>query len=82
MSYSETTLLGKRILITGAARGIGKSCALACAKLGAEVIAADLSADELSSLIEESGGTSKHGSKMSPLRVWQNVLVNSIVLMA
>ena len=56
MSFSKTTLSGKRILITGAARGLGRCCALSCAELGAEVIAVDLSEDELSSLVKESPG--------------------------
>lgn len=56
MSYSKTALSGKRILITGAARGIGKSCAMICADLGAEVIAVDLSENELSELVSESAG--------------------------
>ena len=54
MGFDETVLGGKRILITGAASGIGKSCAIACAKLGAEVIAVDLSEDGLSQLASES----------------------------
>ena len=45
MGFDKTVLGGKRILITGAASGIGKSCAIACAELGAEVIAVDLSED-------------------------------------
>ena len=56
MSFSKTMLSGKRILITGAARGIGKSCAISCAGHGAEVIAVDLSEDELSTLLNESPG--------------------------
>jgi NAD(P)-dependent dehydrogenase (short-subunit alcohol dehydrogenase family) len=59
MSFSKTTLSGKRILITGAARGIGRSCAINCAELGAEVIAVDLSEDELSSLVNTSSGDIK-----------------------
>ena len=59
MSFSKSTLSGKRILITGAARGIGKSCAKICADLGAEVIAVDLSEDELSNLVKESSGDIK-----------------------
>ena len=56
MSFSKTALSGKRILITGAARGIGKSCAITCADLGAEVIAVSLSEDRLSALVSESSG--------------------------
>lgn len=59
MSFSKSILSGKRILITGAARGIGKSCAKLCADLGAEVIAVDLSEDELSNLVKESSGEIK-----------------------
>jgi len=59
MSFSKSTLSGKRILITGAARGIGKNCAKICADLGAEVIAVDLSEDELSNLVKESSGDIK-----------------------
>ena len=59
MSFSKSILSGKRILITGAARGIGKSCAELCADLGAEVIAVDLSEDELSNLVKESSGDIK-----------------------
>jgi NAD(P)-dependent dehydrogenase (short-subunit alcohol dehydrogenase family) len=59
MSFSQTALSGKRILITGAARGIGKSCAIICAELGAQVIAVDLSEDELAVLASESSGDIK-----------------------
>jgi len=60
MSYGKSTLRGKRILITGAGRGIGRCCAQTCARLGAEVIAVARTEDELSSLAEE------HGSAIQP----------------
>jgi NAD(P)-dependent dehydrogenase (short-subunit alcohol dehydrogenase family) len=56
MSYDKSMLGGKRILVTGAGRGIGRSCALACAGLGAEVIAVARTESELTSLVEESAG--------------------------
>jgi NAD(P)-dependent dehydrogenase (short-subunit alcohol dehydrogenase family) len=59
MSFSNKMLAGKRILITGAARGIGRSCAMSCAEQGAEVIAVDLSEGELSTLVNESKGDIK-----------------------
>ncbi|MEA4886684.1 MAG: SDR family oxidoreductase [Bacteroides graminisolvens] len=36
--FNPFTLVGKQILVTGASSGIGKSIALACAKMGATVI--------------------------------------------
>ena len=56
MSFNQSLLSDKRILITGAANGIGRCCALTCAELGAEVIAVDLSEDGLAALVEESKG--------------------------
>jgi len=56
MSFNNTLLSGKRILITGAGRGIGRCCAETCADLGAEVIAVDLAEDELNTLVSESAG--------------------------
>lgn len=53
MSYDKATLSGKRILITGAGRGIGRCCAQTCARLGAKVIAVARTESELSSLAEE-----------------------------
>jgi len=57
MGYEGKTLAGKRILVTGAGRGIGRSCALTCAQLGAEVIAVARTASDLETLAAESGGT-------------------------
>jgi len=57
MGYEGETLAGKRIVGTGAGRGIGRSCALTCAQLGAEVIAVARTASDLETLAAESGGT-------------------------
>jgi len=43
-------MLGKRVLITAAAHGIGRASALACAQEGAEVFATDLAMDALLTL--------------------------------
>jgi glucose 1-dehydrogenase len=40
-------LLGKKALVTGAARGIGKGCALELARAGADVVVNDFHRDEL-----------------------------------
>lgn len=49
---------GKRAIITGAGKGIGRACALAMAKRGAEVIALTRTASDLESLRAEIGGRS------------------------
>lgn len=46
---------GKRVLVTGAGKGIGRATALYFAGLGAEVIALSRSADDLASLKDETG---------------------------
>ena len=56
MGFDASALAGKRILVTGAGRGIGRCCAVACARLGAEVIAVARTASDLESLAAESGG--------------------------
>lgn len=56
MGFDATTLAGKRILVTGAGRGIGRCCAVACARLGAEVIAVARTASDLATLAAERPG--------------------------
>lgn len=46
-------LSGKRALVTGAGRGLGRGCALALAEQGAEVIALSRTASEVESLVGE-----------------------------
>ena len=55
MGFNNELLSGKRILVTGAGRGIGRCCALMCASLGADVIAVARTEDELLRLVAESG---------------------------
>ncbi|MGB0938686.1 MAG: SDR family oxidoreductase, partial [Colwellia sp.] len=50
MSFSNTLLLNKKILITGAGKGIGKACALLAAKCGASVIAVARTKSDLDEL--------------------------------
>jgi NAD(P)-dependent dehydrogenase (short-subunit alcohol dehydrogenase family) len=56
MGFDGTVLAGKRILVTGAGRGIGRACAATCARLGAHVIAVARTAADLGSLAAESAG--------------------------
>ena len=43
----EPRLAGKRIIVTGAARGLGREFALHLADLGAQVLAADINEQQL-----------------------------------
>jgi NAD(P)-dependent dehydrogenase (short-subunit alcohol dehydrogenase family) len=55
-------LRGKRALVAGASRGIGRACALALARAGAEVVALSRDAAELDALVAEvrrAGGTAE-----------------------
>ena len=50
MGFNKSLLAGKRILITGAGKGIGRTCALGCAALGASVIAVARTESDLQEL--------------------------------
>ena len=56
MSFSNSLLSGRIILITGAGRGLGRCCAKTCAGLGAEVIAVGRTEEQLASLAAGSNG--------------------------
>jgi NAD(P)-dependent dehydrogenase (short-subunit alcohol dehydrogenase family) len=49
-------LQGRNVLVTGAARGIGRSLALACADAGARVAITDVLAEDLQSVRSQLGG--------------------------
>src|SRR5579863_4569360 len=49
-------LKGKTAVITAAAQGIGRACALAFAREGAQVVATDIDREKLTSLQAEGGG--------------------------
>ncbi len=51
-SYNPFSLEGKTILITGAAGGIGRSTAIECAKLGADLILTDINEEGLKATLE------------------------------
>src|ERR1700712_4725839 len=59
---SETSmrLKGKTLLVTAAGQGIGRASAIACAREGAEVVATDLRADLLESLVREAPSLRTH----------------------
>ena len=58
MSSNPFDLSGLSALVTGAGRGIGRGCALAMARAGAEVVGVSRTEAELESLVDEMGGGS------------------------
>jgi len=50
------TVSGKRVLVTGAASGIGRATAIACARRGARLFLTDLNAAPLDAVADEIGG--------------------------
>lgn len=55
--WSDNVLEGKRILITGASSGIGRSCAILCSRLGANIIACGRDEERLASTISSLSGS-------------------------
>lgn len=51
--YNPFSIEGKRLLITGAASGMGKATAISCAKMGAKVITVDINKDGLTETFNE-----------------------------
>lgn len=60
MSYNPFSLDGMRILITGAASGIGKRTAIECSKLGASVILVDINEEKLQEVKSELENSERH----------------------
>ena len=82
MEFNPFSLAGKTILVTGAASGMGKATALACAQMGASVIVADINAAGLAATMTELDG-SGHRSftiNLADEGTWDNLLMDDLVL--
>ena len=66
---STFDLTGRRVLVTGAASGIGRACATAFAGCGAHVVALDRDADRVAEVADELGGKAVVADLGDPNRV-------------
>lgn len=65
MVMDKFDLTGKAIVVTGAARGLGKQMTLALAKAGADILAADLLAEQNEQTVEEVRSLGRRALSMS-----------------
>ena len=82
MEFNPFSLAGKTLLVTGAASGMGKATALACAKMGASVIAADFNETGLITTLSELEGS---GHRMYTINLaddssWDELLNSEFIL--
>ena len=60
MAYNPFSLEGKTVLITGASSGIGRASAIACAKMGANVVITGRNAERLQATFDQLEKTGNH----------------------
>lgn len=72
-SYNPFSLVGKTILITGAAGGIGRATAIECAKLGASLILTDINEEGLKSTLGELDSQERHRYVIANLTVDEEI---------
>lgn len=80
--FNPFTIEGKTILVTGAASGMGKATAVACAKMGAKIVAADYNGEGLAEAMKELEGDG-HLSfvfNLAEENTWTDLLDNTPVL--
>jgi len=82
VTYNPFSLEGKTILVTGAASGMGKATAIACAKMGATIVAADFNADGMAKTAAEleGEGHQQYAINLADESTWAELLDNTPVL--
>lgn len=80
--FNPFSIEGKTILVTGAASGMGKATALACAKMGAKVVAADYNAEGLADTLNELEGEGhlSFALNLADEGTWEDLLANTPAL--
>lgn len=71
--YNPFSLEGKRILITGAAGGIGRATAIECAKLSASLILTDINEDGLKTTLEKLDNQDDHSYILANLTIDEDI---------
>ena len=80
--FNPFSIDGKTVLVTGAASGMGKATAIACAKMGAKIVAADYNAEGLNSVMSEleGEGHQQYVVDLAEESTWTDLLTNAPVL--
>ena len=76
----QSSLLGKKVMITGAGSGIGRACAIAFAQAGASVLAVDMNEQSLKDLSAERGVKYLVADLASPEKFFPNDLDVDILI--
>ena len=76
----QSSLLGKKVIITGAGSGIGRACAIAFAQAGASVLAVDMNEQSLKDLSAERGVKYLVADLASPEKFFPNDLDVDILI--
>ena len=81
-TFNPFSLEGKTLLVTGAASGMGKATAIACAKMGATIVAADFNANGMAETLSqlEGEGHLSFVINLADESSWTDLITNTPVL--